>query len=58
MYCESDKSVVKKGFNQLKNGTRLQRYLCGSPDQRVIIKTYVEKQAKNRRRIFSKLRNP
>jgi hypothetical protein len=30
----------------------------GSPDQRVIIKTYVEKQAKNRRRIFSKLRNP
>jgi hypothetical protein len=30
----------------------------GSPDQRVITKTYVEKQAKNRRRIFSKLRNP
>lgn len=30
MYCESDKSVVKKGFNQLKNGTRLQRYLCRS----------------------------
>jgi 4-aminobutyrate aminotransferase-like enzyme len=38
--------------------TREKGAYFGSPDQRVIIKTYVEKQAKNRRRIFSKLRNP
>lgn len=30
LYCESNKNVVKKGFNQLQNGTRLQRYLCRS----------------------------
>ncbi len=30
----------------------------GSPEQRVITKTYHEKQARKRRRILSKLRNP
>lgn len=27
-HCQSDQEVVKKGFNQRQDGTRLQRYLC------------------------------
>jgi hypothetical protein len=45
LLCGGDKSTQQKDIN-------------GSPEQRVIIRTYHEKQAKKRFRILSKFINP
>ena len=38
-YCQSNQKVVKKGFNQRQDGTRLQRYLCRGCDRQFNART-------------------